>query len=206
MQEAITVGMVVFPEFELLDVFGPLEFLGNYPADFQLIILGESTGAVPSIQGPSIVAESALSETPEVGILMVPGGIGSRKFVNNSEALKEIHRLATVARYVCSICTGAGILARAGLLNNKRATTNKLAYTWATSQGPSTKWIPHARWVQDGNTWTSAGVSAGMDMTLALIAEIHGSERAQEAAIYAEYTWNNDPNMDPFAGPAGLLD
>lgn len=203
MNQKLTVGMVLFKGFEILDVFGPLEFFGRYPEQFIITMLGENVGPIQSAQGPTIVADADLAAP--VDILIVPGGQGTRREVNNAAFLADLRNLANNAKYVCSVCTGAGLLAKAGLLDSKRATTNKLAYAWATSQGPKTEWIAEARWVADGNTFTSAGVTAGMDMALALIAKIMGLDAAREAARYAEYTWNEDPGNDPFAKLAGLV-
>ncbi|WP_309398884.1 DJ-1/PfpI family protein [Cerasicoccus maritimus] len=203
MSAPLTIGMVLFEGFEILDVFGPLEFFGRYPEQFKIVMLGECVGPIQSAQGPTAVADTDL--TTHVDILIVPGGQGTRREVNNEAFLAALRTLADNAQYVCSVCTGAGLLAKAGLLNGKRATTNKLAYAWATSQGPETEWIAEARWVADGNTLTSAGVTAGMDMALALIAEIMDLDAAREAARYAEYTWNEAPGNDPFAKLAGLV-
>ncbi|WP_309386981.1 DJ-1/PfpI family protein [Cerasicoccus frondis] len=203
MSAPLTVGMVLFEGFEILDVFGPLEFFGRYPEQFKIVMLGERVGPIQSAQGPTAVADADLAT--RVDILIVPGGQGTRREVNNAAFLASLRTLADNAQYVCSVCTGAGLLAKAGLLDGKRATTNKLAYAWATSQGPETEWIAEARWVADGNTYTSAGVTAGMDMALALIAEVMDLDAAHEAARYAEYTWNEDPGNDPFAKLAGLV-
>lgn len=202
--KTLTVGMVIFEGFELLDVFGPLEFFGRYPESFTISLLAMETGPVKSAQGPTAVADAALVDTA-ADILIVPGGKGTRREVDNSALLDELRRLAGNAQWVASICTGAALLAKAGLLDGKRATTNKLAWEWATAQGPNVEWIPQARWVEDGNVWTSAGVTAGMDMSLALIAKILGADAAKQAAIYAEYTPHEDASDDPFAKLAGLV-
>ena len=91
------------------------------------------------------------------------------------------------------------MLAKAGLLDGKRATTNKLAFDWVASQGPKVDWQRKARWVEDGKFITSSGVSAGTDMALALIARLCGIDQAREAAHWAEYVWNEDSRDDPFA-------
>ncbi|GHC11705.1 ThiJ/PfpI family protein [Cerasicoccus arenae] len=206
MEAKRTVGMVLFDGFELLDVFGPLEFFGRYPEQFEILMLAEGMGAIRSAQGPAAMADIDLANCLPLDILIVPGGRGTRREVYNESLIAELRRLAENAQYVTSVCTGAGLLAKAGLLDGKRATTNKLAYAWATSQGPKVYWVPEARWVEDGNVFTSAGVSAGMDMALALIAKILGIETAREAAVYTEYIWNEDPSSDPFAHLAGLVD
>jgi transcriptional regulator GlxA family with amidase domain len=102
------------------------------------------------------------------------------------------------------VCTGAALLAKAGILDGRKATTNKRAYAWVVSQGPKVEWIAQARWVEDGKFFTSSGVSAGMDMTLGLIARLHGRQASLEAAQGAEYEWHEDSAWDPFAKLNGL--
>jgi len=85
------------------------------------------------------------------------------------------------------------------LLDGFRATSNKREFEWATAQGSNVEWVPEARWVVDGNRWTASGVTAGIDMALALIADLHGEELAIEVADGAEYEWHRDPSSDPFA-------
>ena len=92
-----------------------------------------------------------------------------------------------------------------GVLDGCEATTNKLDFKQTVPLGPNVKWIPKARWVEDGKFFTSSGVSAGIDMTLAAIDHLFGNEVAKELAEGTEYEWHNDPNWDPFAESAGLV-
>ena len=91
------------------------------------------------------------------------------------------------------------MVAHAGLLDGRRATTNKLAFKWVTEQGPAVDWVKQARWVEDGKFATSSGVAAGIDMTLALIARLSSAERAELIATRMEYEWHRDAGWDPFA-------
>jgi transcriptional regulator GlxA family with amidase domain len=109
------------------------------------------------------------------------------------------------AETVSSVCTGAALLARAGLLDGRRATSNKRSFKWVTEQGPAVEWIRQARWVEGGKFATSSGVSAGIDMTLSLIAKLAGAENAEQIAIRMEYEWHRDPAWDPFAKTHGLV-
>jgi transcriptional regulator GlxA family with amidase domain len=102
------------------------------------------------------------------------------------------------AEVTMSVCSGSAILAKAGLLDGRRATSNKQFFSLATSQSDKVKWIAEARWVEDGPFATSSGVSAGIDMALAIIARLFGRERAQLIANLTEYVWQDDPNRDPF--------
>ena len=97
-----------------------------------------------------------------------------------------------------SVCSGSAILAKAGLLDGRRATSNKQFFSLATAQSEKVKWIEKARWVEDGKMATSSGVSAGIDMALAVIARLYGQERAEQIAASTEYEWHQDAAWDPF--------
>jgi putative intracellular protease/amidase len=197
-------AVLLFEGFELLDVFGPLEMLGHLGEALEITMVAERTGPVHSAQGPAAYSEQSFSGDAGYDILLVPGGIGTRTEIDNERCIAWITRHAANARYITSVCTGAALLAKSGVLDEKRATTNKLAFSWVCAQGPNTQWIAKARWVKDGNVFTSAGVSAGIDMSLALIEEIWGKVKAEEIAAWAEYRWNPDAADDIFAGRYGL--
>jgi len=126
--------------------------------------------------------------------------------VKDAGFLEMIGALVERTQEVGTICTGTGILAATGLLDGHRATTNKISFAWPQRLGPTVEWVPSARWVEDGKFSTSAGVSAGMDMALAIIARWYGAETAENVATYTEYDWHRDPTWDPFAKRAGLVD
>ncbi len=97
-----------------------------------------------------------------------------------------------------SVCTGAALFAKAGLLDGRRATTNKQFFDFSCAHGPNVTWLPSARWVEDGKFVTASGVSAGTDAALAVIARLHGRPVAQQIADLTEYEWQSDPGRDPF--------
>lgn len=198
------VGVVLFDHFELLDVCGPLELFGKLPEFFTIELLARATGPVASAQGVELNATVTLTQATTPDIALVPGGLGTRTLVNDTAFIFWLSEWAGSADYITSVCTGAGLLGAAGLLNGYRATTNKRAFEWPRSQAPDVDWQPQARWVQDRNRWTSSGVAAGMDMTLALIAHLHGQQVAQDLADSVELDWHSDPSWDPFAGLNGL--
>ena len=103
------------------------------------------------------------------------------------------------------MCTGSAVLAAAGLLEGYAATSNKRAFSWATSFGGDVSWRPEARWVHDRNRWTSSGVAAGMDMAVALIAHLTSEVVAIDAANFVEYVPHRDSGWDPFARINGLV-
>lgn len=202
---ARSVGVVLFDRFELLDVFGPLELFGALPDRFEIILLGEKAGPVRSAQGPIVLADHSYGDAPRPDVVLVPGGIGTRTLVQDRSLGAWLATWALQAELVTSICTGSGVLAAAGLLDGYRATSNKRAFHWARAQGPQVDWIAQARWVEDRDRWTSAGVAAGMDMTLALIARLHSDELAAAIADRVEYDWHRDATWDPFAAKNGLV-
>jgi transcriptional regulator GlxA family with amidase domain len=104
-----------------------------------------------------------------------------------------------------SVCSGSWILAKAGLLDGRRATSNKVYFKLATQQSDQVQWVSEARWVEDGPIFTSSGVSAGIDMALAVIAALFGEDKAVEIANYTEYVWNKNPDEDPFHQYLDLL-
>jgi transcriptional regulator GlxA family with amidase domain len=203
-----TVGVLLFEGFELLDVFGPLEAWGMHAeisAACEIVTTAEKVGAVKSAQGPRALSDYTLADCPPIDVILVPGGIGTRREVNNAAVMEWLRRRAAEAEIVASVCTGAALLARAGLLDARRATSNKLSFRWVTEQGPDVEWVRQARWVEDGKFATSSGVSAGIDMTLALIARLAGAEVAERIATRMEYEWHRDPSWDPFAKIHGLV-
>lgn len=193
-----TIGALIFPGFEMLDLYGPLEMFGMFADDIQIRIVAESADPVPSSMGPRTLADQLIG-AQDYDILLIPGGRGTRAEVDNRPLLDWLANAAVKAEITTSICTGSALLARAGVLDGRCATTNKSAFDWVASQGAKTEWRPRARWVEDGNIFTSSGVSAGIDMSLAVIERLMGAKTAADAARWAEYVRNPDPNYDPFA-------
>jgi transcriptional regulator GlxA family with amidase domain len=195
-----TVGVLLFPGFELLDVFGPLEVFGNRVVTerYRTCTVAAEAGAVTSAQGARALADHGLADCPPLDLLLVPGGMGTRREVENRALLDWIAARAASTERTASVCTGAALLARAGVLDGRRATTNKLAWDWVVSQGPAVTWVRHARWVADGARWTSSGVTAGIDMALALVADTAGEETANLVTRVMEHVRHADPNDDPF--------
>ncbi len=199
------VSVVLFEGFELLDVFGPVE-LFSLASGFEVDYVGARRGPVASSQGAQVVAQRAYAEVGEADIILVPGGMGTRRLVEDDGFLTWLDEVALRSRLVASVCTGSAVLAAAGLLEGCRATTNKQSYTWATGFGRDVDWQPAARWVHDRSRWTSSGVAAGMDMAAALIADQVSPEAAEAAVRQAELEIHRDSTWDPFAVAAGLVE
>jgi transcriptional regulator GlxA family with amidase domain len=198
-------GILLFPGFELLDVFGPLEMFQFAPECSPAVLIAEHKGEVANIHGTRVLADYGFDDCPKLRCLLVPGGRGTRKEVDNPRLLRFIAERAAQVELLASVCTGAGLLAKAGVLDGRRATTNKWSFAWVEAQGPNVHWVKQARWVEDGPVYTSSGVSAGIDMALAIIARFQGKEFAEQMALRAEYDWHRDPSWDPFAKAAGLV-
>jgi putative intracellular protease/amidase len=193
------IGALVFQGFELLDLYGPLEMFGMLPEDFQITLIAEQPGPVVSGAGPKAMAESGLATELPYDILLVPGGMGTRREIGNRDLISRIGALAQEAKIVATVCTGAALLAATGLLDGRKATTNKLAFDWVAGLRPAVDWQRRARWVRDDRYFTSSGVSAGIDMSLAVIAHLCGDAAAREVATWSEYHWNDNAEDDPFA-------
>lgn len=192
--------VVLFPEFETLDAFGPVEIFGKLEEISKIYFVSMRGGPIFSSQQVPVATEDLHHFPLEPGyILLIPGGAGTRKEICNEEFLSEIRKLTIQAQFVLSVCTGSLLLAMTGLLDSKKATTNKRVYNWVIHQAQDVKWIKRARWVKDGNIYTSSGVSAGMDMALGFIADNFGIERAGNISKGIEYIWNSDCDDDIFS-------
>jgi len=198
-------GVVLYPGFELLDVFGPLEMFGNLPGVIEVTMVAQQAGPVTSAQGPSVVAEHGFASCPRLDLLLVPGGIGTRAEIDNPVMLAWLAERVAAAEIAMTVCTGTALFAHAGVLDGHRATTNKMMFKWVAEQGPKVHWVKEARWVEDGKFVTSSGVSAGIDMALAVIARLRGAEMSNMLAVATEYEWHQDAGWDPFAKVHGLV-
>jgi transcriptional regulator GlxA family with amidase domain len=193
------IATVLFEGFELLDVFGPLEIFGMLPERFTMSLVGPMAGPVRSSHGPQVIADFSYLDAPQADVVLVPGGMGNRTLLNDKAFLAWLAEWASSAELVASVCTGSVLLSCAGLLKGYRATSNKRLFAWAAEHGAEVEWVPEARWVEDRNRWTSSGYAAGMDMTLAIIARLHGEPLATQVAQDIELEWHRDPTRDPFA-------
>ena len=207
--------MVLFPGFQALDVFGPLDALNMLSRDYYMTLVMLAQDARPVSTRPlirrfnpqnstfseTVVSTHLYSDIPPLDVLIVPGGPGTRAPDLNS-TLDFIAEVYPSLKYLIAICTGVGLVSRAGVLDGKHATTNKAAWDSVTARRPQVLWTRPARWVVDGNTWTSSGVSSGIDVTLAFIAEVYGEVAAQKVADDMEYERRLDSSLDPFVGKA----
>lgn len=193
----LILGAIFYNDFELLDMYGPLEMFGILP-QIEIVTVAEQAGAIKSTQGPKTVADYGFADCPPLDLILLPGGIGTIPELKNEALLNFLRDRSQVAQVTMSVCSGSAILAKAGLLDGRKATSNKMWFSLATSQSDKVNWVEAARWVEDGPFVTSSGVSAGTDMALGVISNLFGREAAERAAMVSEYTWNDDASYDPF--------
>ncbi|MGJ0182456.1 DJ-1/PfpI family protein [Corynebacterium glyciniphilum] len=210
-QDTRTVTVLLYDDFEVLDVFGPVEFFAHVPG-WSVQYAGPTTrDTVRSAQGAEVTTDVSYSDLRDrVGgtdIVLVPGGPGSRTLISDAGFLSDVATICRRASVVTSVCTGSAVLAAAGVLDGRRATSNKKSWSWATSQGRRVTWVPQARWVVDDSArvpiWTSSGVAAGMDMAHALVTELTGPSVADDIADNIELEVHRDSRWDPFASVHG---
>ena len=192
-------GAILYDQFEMLDLYGPLEMFGCLGDEVEIVTVAEQKGPVATGPGVETVARHDFGDCPKLDLLLVPGGFGTIAQLANEALLDFLRARSAEAEVVMSVCSGSALLARAGLLDGRRATSNKMYFDLAAAQGEKVHWVTQARWVEDGPFATSSGVSAGTDMALALIARLYGRERAERIAVFTEYSWHTDADHDPFA-------
>lgn len=193
-----SIAALVFPRFQTLDLFGSLDLFGWVPGEFSITVVGEKPGHTISRSGQRILIDRTLDDSDCYDLLLIPGGPGTPMEQQNPAINEWLLRASANAETVMGVCTGSALLASIGLLDGRRATTNKMDFLWSMPFGPEVKWVGKARWVEDGKFFTSSGVSAGMDMALAVIEKYLGQEAALKVMECAEYTWHQDPDLDPF--------
>ncbi|GAB3881742.1 DJ-1/PfpI family protein [Spirosoma agri] len=197
-----TVAILLFNEIEVLDFAGPFEVFGvagkvSGKPHFQVFTVAEQ-GPVYARNGLCITPTYLLNDHPKADIIIVPGGggfhadrtpFGSRRELENPAILNWIRRSAETAELVLSVCTGSLLLAKAGLLESRSATTHYLAIDSLAQLAPTTTILPNERYVDNGTIITSAGISAGIDMSLYTLSKLLGKDVADETARYMQYDY-----------------
>ncbi len=194
-----SVGIFIFPDVEVLDFAGPFEVFSRTrtvpgadsrrtddSAPFQVFTVARTHDPVTAIGGLRVIPDYSWGDAPAIDLLVVPGGFGTRPLLKDQATLEWIRRVAPKASHVTSVCSGALLLAQAGLLRNRAATTHWAAHDLLASIDPSIRLDRESRVVHDG-VFTSAGVSAGIDMAFAVVESLCGREVAEETARYIEY-------------------
>ncbi|CAG9941023.1 unnamed protein product [Clonostachys rosea f. rosea IK726] len=206
-------AVALFEGFQALDVFGPLDMLNQVSKTeaIEFVVLGHTLNPISTLNkvpgvptpptiGQSVVPTHTFDDAPDdIEVLLVPGGIGARDLEHSQKVVDFIRGRYPKLKYLLTVCTGSALAARAGVLDGREATSNKKSFKWVVSQRSEVKWVQEARWVVDGNIWTSSGISAGIDMMLAFIKHQFGDKLAEDVAIASEYVWNKDSGDDRFA-------
>lgn len=194
------VAILIFPEVEVLDFAGPFEVfaVANELTGFETFhtfTVAELPGSIRARNGLKIVPDFTVETAPPPHILVIPGGAGTRPLLKKPGMLEWIRQRARKAEIVASVCTGSLVLAQAGLLNNLRATTHHENFAELAALAPNTDIVEDVRFTDNGQILTAAGISAGIDLSLHLIARLLGEEAAQRSARYMEYHWRNDAGV-----------
>lgn len=202
-----TVGIFIFDEVEVLDFAGPYEVFSrtrlipglesrrsDHSAPFSVFTVAEQAAPIRATGGLLVIPAHDFVSAPPIDILLVPGGWGTRPLLQHAAAIQWIRRAAASARLVTSVCSGALLLARAELLSHRRATTHWGALDALAALDTTIDVQRSARVVQDG-VITSAGISAGIDMALAVVELLHGKEVADDTAVYMEYARTKLPAL-----------
>lgn len=212
----------------MLDFMGPIAFLNHVPG-IEIHLIHDTLSPVPSgnaslfsndrFGGVWLQPTYTLDNAPPLDVLLVPGGNGAPRITTDRKWDQFVAKVYPDLQYLYSVCTGASIVARSGIIDGKRATTNKAAFNWVMTQGPNVSWVKEARWVVDGNIWTSSGecvrsrndsqisepcrfrlgVEAGTDMAYAFVSAIYGERLAQSITNFIEYVPITNSSYDPFA-------
>lgn len=198
----LNVGILVFENVEVLDFTGPYEVFSRTRteagvesrrseslAPFRVFTVTQAGTSVPILAtgGLKVMADYGFDDAPLIDILVVPGGYGTRALVNDAPTISWIQKVASTAKLVTSVCTGALLLAKAGLLDGRRATTHWAALSMLDQQYENIEIDYSLRWVEDGSVISSAGVAAGIDMAFHVVERVFGKEIADETAHYIEY-------------------
>jgi transcriptional regulator GlxA family with amidase domain len=192
-----TVGIVIFDDIEVLDFCGPFEVFvetrldeakrREEPSPFEVKLIAQNGGQISTNGGMRVGADYSFENSPKLDILCVPGGWGTRRELGNPIMLSWLRSRAAEVELVTSVCTGSMLLGFAGLLEGHRATTHWRALDWMAQSFPQTEVVRDQHVVDDGALITSAGISAGIDMALTVVARYCGEAVARATARQMEY-------------------
>ena len=145
-----TLAALVFPGFETLDYFGPMEMLGGFGKETEIITVAKTSEPVPSVHGQRIVPDRVISEKYDYDLLFIPGGDSALQEAKDDQLMQWIRKTSTHAERVMAVCTGTVLLGMTGVLDGRKATTNKMDFLNTVHHAPNVNWIRQARWVEDG--------------------------------------------------------
>ena len=191
------VGIMLFNDIEVLDFCGPFEVFSvarldearrrDEPSPFEVVLVAETLAPVTTAGGMRVLPAAAFAHCPPLDLLLVPGGMGTRREMLNEAVLRFVRGQAAGAELVASVCTGALILGKAGLLAGLRATTHWRSLDLLRELCPDVQVDGASQVVDQGRVMTSAGIAAGIDLALMIVRRWHGEAIARAAARHMEY-------------------
>jgi transcriptional regulator GlxA family with amidase domain len=203
------VGIILFENIEILDFCGPFEVFSatilnaekrrEEPSPFEVVLVAERNEPLITTGGMKVIPDYTLQNCPKLDILVVPGGWGTRKEINNPVMLDWLRKRATEVETLTAVCTGSMLLGFAVLLNGLHVTTHWRSLDWMRESFPSSTVEYDKHFVEDGHVFTSAGISAGIDMSLKVVARYFGETIARSTAKHMEYPYpENDARRIKF--------
>ena len=196
------VGILIFPDVEVLDFCGPFEVFSvtrlheerrrEEASPFDVFLVAERQQPIETSGGMRVTPDVSITECPPLDILVVPGGWGTRKEIYNDRLLSWIAERGSKVETLASVCTGAMLLGKAGLLDGKHATTHWRSLDWMRESFPNVTVEDGLHVVEDGYVITSAGISAGIDMALRVVTRYYGKSVGRAAARHMEYPYPED--------------
>jgi len=202
--ERRAVGILIFPDVEVLDFTGPFEVFSvtrlneerrrEEPSPFEVSLIAERSQPIVASGGLRVIPDHDFDNCPPLDILVVPGGWGTRKEIDNYRLIEWLTARANEVEILTSVCTGSMVLGRAGLLEGLHATTHWRSLDWMRESFPNVTVESNMHVVEQGRVFTSAGISAGIDMALRVVARCYGEAVARATARHMEYPFpdNNE--------------
>ncbi|MEN1759012.1 DJ-1/PfpI family protein [Anoxynatronum sibiricum] len=190
--EVLRVGVYLFNKVELLDFAGPCEVFSvtselNHFGLFQVLTVSQDGRPIQTIHGLRIMADYSFDNHPPIDILVIPGGVGTRSEMKKEKVLQWISRVHHQAKITMTVCTGAVLLGKLGLLDGLEATTHHEVLDLLQQTAPRALVMPEKRWTDNGRIMTSGGIAAGIDLSLHLVSKLYGREIMKKTMAYMEY-------------------
>ena len=185
-------GIFLFDEMELMDFAGPYEVFTAVNLALEEMLcnvytISETGSTIKTINGLQVLPDFSIDNSPQPDILIIPGGNGTRQLVNNVSIIQWIKNSDEKSEIVFSVCSGARLLAKAGLLDGKEFTTHHLVYEDVAQLAPSAKLKKEKRFTDNGKVMTAGGITAGIDLSLYIVEKLFGQSTAKKVQVYMEY-------------------
>ncbi len=201
--ETLNVGIVIFDQVEVLDFCGPFEVFSvttemiaqqrpGKKGPFNVFTIAEQNRLVTTRGGMLVQPHFTIADHPHIDIIVVPGGFGTRREIDNPVLMEWLAKITQQTRLNTSVCTGSFLLAKVGVLEGHSATTHWASLDRFAQTFPQVQVQREVRWVDEGTVITSAGISAGIDMSLHVIEHLLGREHAEQTAKQMEYVWQEN--------------